>query len=209
MKIMKNRLHRHNINRPGHKLTNKKCLGMMILIRNKQHVSNIWKHLFRGALRKNCLANMQQIYRRTVMLCNFIEITLRHGYFPFPHIFRTSFPKNTSGRLLLTIKVRFMKKLRNTEAEFKKALFNKEKASSYRKCLYDTRNEISFCHEKKFVYISFHCRRKGILFFFLSFDVLSLLLWNIRMRRCFLSDDFISGIVFAWHLSLETKFHLC
>ena len=151
---MKNWLHRHNINRPGHKLTNKKCLGMMILTRNKQHVSSIWKHPFRGALRKNCSANMQQIYRRTVMLCNFIEITLRHGYFPFPHIFRTSFPKNTSGRLLLTIKVRFMKKLRNTEAEFKKALFNKEKASSYRKCLYDTRNEISFCHEKKFVYIS-------------------------------------------------------
>ena len=56
--------------------------------------------------------------------------------------------------ILLTIEVRFMKKLRNTEAEFKKALFNKEKASSYRKCLYDTRNEISFCHEKKFVYIS-------------------------------------------------------
>ena len=34
---------------------------------------------------------------------NFIEITLRHGRSPvnFQHIFRTPFPKNTSGELLL------------------------------------------------------------------------------------------------------------
>ena len=34
---------------------------------------------------------------------NFIEITLWHGCFPvnLPHIFRTSFPRNTSGWLLL------------------------------------------------------------------------------------------------------------
>ena len=34
---------------------------------------------------------------------NFIEITLRHGCSPvnWLHIFRTPFPKNTSGRLLL------------------------------------------------------------------------------------------------------------
>ena len=37
------------------------------------------------------------------LLCNFIKITLRHGYFPvnLQHIFRTPFFKNTSGRLLL------------------------------------------------------------------------------------------------------------
>ena len=37
------------------------------------------------------------------LLCNFIEITLRHGCSPVNllHIFRTPFPKNTSGRLLL------------------------------------------------------------------------------------------------------------
>ena len=37
------------------------------------------------------------------MFCNFIEITLRHGYSPVTllHIFRTPFPKNTSERLLL------------------------------------------------------------------------------------------------------------
>ena len=37
------------------------------------------------------------------LFCNFIEITLWHGCSPvnLPHIFRTSFPKNTSGELLL------------------------------------------------------------------------------------------------------------
>ena len=37
------------------------------------------------------------------LLCNFIELALRHGCSPvnFLHIFRTSFPKNTSGRQLL------------------------------------------------------------------------------------------------------------
>ena len=36
-------------------------------------------------------------------LCNFIEIALRHGCSPVNllHIFRTPFPRNTSGRLLL------------------------------------------------------------------------------------------------------------
>ena len=36
--------------------------------------------------------------------CNFIEITLQHGYslVNLLHIFRTPFSKNTSGRLLLT-----------------------------------------------------------------------------------------------------------
>ena len=37
------------------------------------------------------------------LLCNFIEIALRHGCSPVNllHIFRTPFPKNTSGGLLL------------------------------------------------------------------------------------------------------------
>ena len=36
-----------------------------------------------------------------------VEITLQHGCSPvnLPHIFRTSFPKNTSGRLLLDLKI--------------------------------------------------------------------------------------------------------
>ena len=37
------------------------------------------------------------------LICNFIEIALRHGCSPVNllHIFKTPFPKNTSGRLLL------------------------------------------------------------------------------------------------------------
>ena len=61
-----------------------------------------------GVLRKSCSENMQQIYRRKPMqklLCNFIEITLRHACFPVNllHIFRTPFSKNTAGWLLLVM----------------------------------------------------------------------------------------------------------
>ena len=50
---------------------------------------------------KRCFENMQQIY-------NFVEIALRHGCSPVNllDIFRTPFPKNTSGWLLL-LKVGF------------------------------------------------------------------------------------------------------
>ena len=55
-----------------------------------------------GVLRKRCFKNTQQIYRRTPMtkcdlLCNFIEITLRHWCSPVNllYIIRTPFPKNT------------------------------------------------------------------------------------------------------------------
>ena len=42
-----------------------------------------------------------------INLCNFIEIALRHecSSVNLPHIFRTTFPKNTSGGLLLKIAV--------------------------------------------------------------------------------------------------------
>ena len=69
------------------------------------------KQLSRRVLRKRCSENMQQIYRITPMpkcdfnkvASNFIEITLSHGCSPvnLQHIFRTHFPKNTSGWLLL------------------------------------------------------------------------------------------------------------
>ena len=62
----------------------------------------------RGVLRKRCSENIQQIHRRASMAkCHFnkvaYEITLRHGCSPLNllHIFRTPFPKNSSGRLLL------------------------------------------------------------------------------------------------------------
>ena len=65
----------------------------------------IQKQPFGGVRGKRCSENMQQIYRRTPMpklLCNFIEIALRHGCSPInlQHFFRTPFPKNTSGWLL-------------------------------------------------------------------------------------------------------------
>ena len=49
------------------------------------------------------------------LLCNFIEITLWHGYSPanLLHIFRTSFPKNTYGGLLLEIFVMVITKSLN------------------------------------------------------------------------------------------------
>ena len=42
-------------------------------------------------------------FNKVALLCNFIEITLRHGCSPlnFLHIFRAPFTKNTSGWLLL------------------------------------------------------------------------------------------------------------
>ena len=65
----------------------------------------------RGVLRKRCSESIQQIYRRAPMLkCNFnkvarnvIEILLRYGcsFVNLLIIFRTPFPKNTYGGLLL------------------------------------------------------------------------------------------------------------
>ena len=70
------------------------------------------KQPFRGVLDKRCSENMQQIYGRTPtpkcdLFCNFIEIALRHGASPINllHIFRTPFPKNTAGGLLLSYDV--------------------------------------------------------------------------------------------------------
>ena len=82
----------------------------------------------RVVLRKRCSENMQHIYRRTCvisikipicdfnkvyrcvisikLLWNFVEIALWHGCSPvtFLNIFRTSFPKNNSGGLLLNLR---------------------------------------------------------------------------------------------------------
>ena len=66
------------------------------------------KQPLKGVLEKRCSENMQQIYRRTPMpKCYFdkVEISLRHGCSPANvlHIFRTPFPRNTSGWLLLLL----------------------------------------------------------------------------------------------------------
>ena len=81
------------------------------LLTNKYFVQ---KQPCRGALKKRCFENMQQIYRITPMpkcdLCNFIEIALRHGCSPVNllHIFRTPFPSNTSGWMLLYVNCSFI-----------------------------------------------------------------------------------------------------
>ena len=56
----------------------------------------------------NYLPKIKNVIKKTTLLqSNFIEITLRHGCSPVNllHIFRTLFPKNTSGWLLLNINV--------------------------------------------------------------------------------------------------------
>ena len=72
---------------------------------------NFLKQPPRGVLQKRCSENIQQIYKRTSMSkqSNFIEITLRHGCSPVNllHFFRTPFPSNTSGQLLLDFNVKF------------------------------------------------------------------------------------------------------
>ena len=70
----------------------------------------------RGFLRKTCSENTQQItgehpWRSVIsikLLCIFIEITRQHGCsrVNLLHIFRTPFPKNTSGGLLLEFECR-------------------------------------------------------------------------------------------------------
>ena len=72
------------------------------------HLQFFQKQRSRGVLRKRCSENMQQIYKRTpVPKCNFSsfpEIALRHGCSSVNLllIFRTPFPKNTPGLLLLS-----------------------------------------------------------------------------------------------------------
>ena len=74
----------------------KKEVTLGISIHNKltfhSHIKNILYQLFQSAI----LMKLQS---------SFVEMTLRHGCSPvnLVHIFRTTFPKNTSGRLLLKI----------------------------------------------------------------------------------------------------------
>ena len=73
----------------------------------------IQKHPSVGALLKGCSQNMQQIYRRTSMSkCDFSKVAKQlyrnHAFtwvFPckFVAYFQSTFPKNTSGGLLLEI----------------------------------------------------------------------------------------------------------
>ena len=65
----------------------------------------IQKQSSRSVPREKCSENMQQIYRRTPMSVNLLHFAAFVKFSPVNllHIFRTPFPKNTSGRLLLKI----------------------------------------------------------------------------------------------------------
>ena len=76
MKIkMKNRSHRHDINRPSsrraHKYSKyKKCLTMMMLIYIKQHQSNIFQVQFKKKLSKTEAELKKSVaYKKNVCLC--------------------------------------------------------------------------------------------------------------------------------------------
>ena len=79
-----------------------------------QKESTFQKQPSRCVPTKSCSENIQQIYRRITMpKCvhesrfKIIEITLYWNPINFLYIFRTPFPKNTSGWLLLKLLLRF------------------------------------------------------------------------------------------------------
>ena len=70
-------------------------------------VKNTEAAVQRRSLEKVFWKYAASLQEKIVKQSNFIEMALRHGYSPVNllHIFRTSFSKNTSGRLLLKIPV--------------------------------------------------------------------------------------------------------
>ena len=73
--------------------------GRAVLLSKSLGLKCIWqKQLFIDVLKKRCAENLQQSYRRTLRN---IELTLRHEYslVDLLQVFRTPFPKNTSGWL--------------------------------------------------------------------------------------------------------------
>ena len=107
-------------------ILNNPLMQLQIIFKN-----TLIKQSIEAAIQR-CSENMQQIYRRTPMPkydfnkvalhCNFIEIALRHGSSSVNllHIFRTPFPRNTSGWLLLKVKVwEDFQQLRKLKLEWK------------------------------------------------------------------------------------------
>ena len=83
---------------------------------NFRFISIVWNYFFQGlAIITFTLRNSNTLLRRP-LLCNFIKITLRplrHVCSPVNllHIFKTPFPKNTSGGLLMTSLLLLLKKM--------------------------------------------------------------------------------------------------
>ena len=77
--------------------------------------------LLENAVLKLCSkCTVENPCRIVISISNFIEITLRHGYSPVNllHIFRTPFPLNTSGRLLLFLPSRSLQASHHTELRY-------------------------------------------------------------------------------------------
>ena len=88
-----------------------KTFSLFLVFRRHYHTKS--EVAVQRSPRKKYSENMQHIYRERLcrsaisikLLCNFIEIALRHGcsLVNLLHIFRTLFPRNTCGRLLLEL----------------------------------------------------------------------------------------------------------
>ena len=72
----------------------------------KRTDQSLQKQPFRGVLRKITGGHPCRSAISIKLLCNFIEIALRHACSPVKlmHIFRASFPKNIPGWLLLSLR---------------------------------------------------------------------------------------------------------
>ena len=112
------------------------------LFRNKRCWIFFKKQTPRGTIKKMCSKNMQKIYRRTpiakydfnkvvLQLCNFIEIALWYGCSPVNllYIFRTPFPRKTSGWLILFI-VCFAASFRNIKSTSSYSFFKNKYIST-------------------------------------------------------------------------------
>ena len=104
---------RNNLTKQMLHLTN-----INIWITFDQHLASSRSEMFlgKGVLKICSKFTGEHLYQSVIsirLLCNFIEIALWHGCSPVNllFIFRTSFPKSTSGQLLLILlKISFPKK---------------------------------------------------------------------------------------------------
>ena len=86
------------------------CLGFWVTITRTSTSSRPEVFLRKGVLKMYSKFTGEHPCRSAIsikLFCNFIEISLRYGCSPVNllHIFRTSFPKNTSEWLLLVFRI--------------------------------------------------------------------------------------------------------
>ena len=106
-------------------------------------------------------------------VCNFIEITLRHGFFPVNllHISRTPFYQNNYGRLLLkTLQRLYYLSISCQCSEYN--IFNVFRAPLIlpaKSKIWDTRKILVILYEANMWWIAYHQRTKFLLSVNLSF----------------------------------------